>query len=313
MPGLASLKVDVDTFLGTRDGVPRLLDLFATRGVKATFFVTLGPDRSGLAIRRVFRRGFLTKMFRTGAVRMYGIRTMLYGTLLPAPVIARRSRESLRRIRDAGHEVGLHAWDHVAWHDGVFGASPETSAAWLAAGREAFLDVYGEPPRAAAAPAWRCTAASLAAIDAMGCAYASDTRGDGPFHPAVPGRRFATLQIPTTLPTLDEVWGRKGTGTEIARYYLERLAEERSHVLGIHAEGEGGSHFAWFAGLLDQALRAGVRFRTLGEWRSELGKKNAVIPVSTIERRELPGRPGAVCVPAAFPPPESVPMSEGAA
>jgi undecaprenyl phosphate-alpha-L-ara4FN deformylase len=43
--------VDVDTYRGTLEGVPRLLDLFAKEGVKATFFFSLGPDTSGKAIK----------------------------------------------------------------------------------------------------------------------------------------------------------------------------------------------------------------------------------------------------------------------
>ena len=37
-------------------------------GVPASFFVAMGPDHSGRAIRRLFtHKGFLQKMLRTGA------------------------------------------------------------------------------------------------------------------------------------------------------------------------------------------------------------------------------------------------------
>ena len=80
-----ALKVDVDTYVGTRDGVPQLLEILERFGIKATFYFSLGPDNSGKAIRRLFRKGFLKKMIRTRAPSMYGLRTMLYGTILPAP------------------------------------------------------------------------------------------------------------------------------------------------------------------------------------------------------------------------------------
>ena len=86
-----ALKIDVDTLRGTREGVPRLLDLLDRHGVRATFLFSLGPDHTGRAIRRVFRKGFVGKVQRTSVVRHYGVRTLLYGTALPGPDIGRRA------------------------------------------------------------------------------------------------------------------------------------------------------------------------------------------------------------------------------
>jgi len=55
------LKVDVDTLRGTLEGVPRLVQLFHRRQTDATFLFSLGPDHTGRAIKRVFRRGFLAR------------------------------------------------------------------------------------------------------------------------------------------------------------------------------------------------------------------------------------------------------------
>ncbi|HEX7528544.1 MAG TPA: polysaccharide deacetylase family protein, partial [Thermoanaerobaculia bacterium] len=110
-----ALKVDVDTYRGTLEGVPRLVDLFEKHGIRATFFFSLGPDTSGKAIKRIFRKGFVKKVLSANPAASYGLRTMLYGTLLPAPDIGGRS-ETIARMREAaaaGHAVGIHAWDHI--------------------------------------------------------------------------------------------------------------------------------------------------------------------------------------------------------
>src|SRR4029079_11768611 len=114
-PPLLGLRVDVDTHDGMRLGVPRLLDVMREEGVKATFYLSMGPDRSGLAVLNALRPGFLRKMTRTGAARVYGLRTVLSGTLLPSRPIATAFPEIARRVRDEGHETGVHAWDHRKW------------------------------------------------------------------------------------------------------------------------------------------------------------------------------------------------------
>lgn len=303
-----SLKVDVDTYLGTREGVPRLLDLFAKHGIRATFFVTLGPDRSGLAVRRIFRRGFVAKMLRTSAVRMYGWRTLVYGTLLPAPRIGERCIGALAAIRSAGHELGLHTWDHNEWQDRVFDLPPETVREINDRGRAAYKDLFGEWPACQAAPAWRCTEASLAFHDEAGLWYASDTRGRRPFFPTANGRRFSTLQVPTTLPTLDEAWGTLGQGEDLKKRYLAWMREKNGpQVLGIHAEGEGGSHLEWFASLLTQARSEGVRFRTVRELAEEALADRGSIPDCEVVRVSIPGRAGVVCAPAGLLPKGATP------
>src|SRR5437773_11564465 len=119
---IVALKIDVDTLRGTREGVPKLVDLLKMHDAGASFFFSLGPDRTGRAIRRVFRPGFVRKVQRTSVVKHYGVRTLLYGTLLPAPDIGRRCADVMRGVRDEGFEVGIHTWDHIRWQDGVAAA-----------------------------------------------------------------------------------------------------------------------------------------------------------------------------------------------
>jgi len=64
---IVALKVDVDTYAGTRDGVSNLLADMTRFGVKATFYFSMGPDNSGKALRRIFtRKGFLKKTAAQG-------------------------------------------------------------------------------------------------------------------------------------------------------------------------------------------------------------------------------------------------------
>ena len=105
---IVALKVDVDTYAGTRDGVPNLLADLARFGAKATFYFSMGPDNSGKALRRIFtRKGFLKKQLRSGAPSAYSLKTMMYGVLLPAPMIAASFPAVLQETEQQGHEVEI--------------------------------------------------------------------------------------------------------------------------------------------------------------------------------------------------------------
>src|SRR5574337_1828294 len=109
--------------------------LFDRLGLRASFFIAGGPDHSGRAIRRVFRRGFVGKMLRTNAVSTYGWRTLLYGTVLPGPQIARSFPDTVRGLLRDGHEVGMHGYDHAYWQDRLPELSVDAVAAELCRAR----------------------------------------------------------------------------------------------------------------------------------------------------------------------------------
>ena len=292
-PRLA-LKVDVDTERGTREGVPALARALEHAGAPAVFYFSLGPDNTGRALRRVFRRGFLKKVTRTNVVGTYGLRTLGNGVLWPGPHIARRHADLMRGIREAGFEVGIHCWDHIRWQDGLHGMSAEQTLREFEKARAAFRNVFGCEATTAAAAGWQANAHSLDAYDAAGLRYASDVRGGPPFRPRCGERVFQTPQIPSTLPTLDELLGLPEHPLEgLSDEYLSWLRPDALEVMTLHAEIEGMACLDWFAGFLAACRAAGVRFVALGEEAEALGD---ALPVAELAQGQIPGRSGTVAV-----------------
>jgi undecaprenyl phosphate-alpha-L-ara4FN deformylase len=293
-----SIRVDVDTHTGLRDGVPRLLDLLLRLGVRASFFVTMGPDNSGRAIRRLLtRKGFARKMARTNALRTYGLRTVLSGTLLPSRPVGHGFPHLLRRIESEGHECGIHGWDHVLWHDRLEDLSEEAIASELGRAVAAFREATGHDPAGTVAPAWRATLLSLAVQDRFPFGYASDARGVSPFRVAgLSGAPCRLVQIPATLPTLDELIGAPGMSDErIVVTLTGGLRPEGLNVFTIHTEVEGRHHAALFEAILRRWLAEGWIFETLAEVAARAAA-GPPPPVCVLEPGEIPGRPGWVSV-----------------
>ncbi|HEX7418096.1 MAG TPA: polysaccharide deacetylase family protein [Steroidobacteraceae bacterium] len=295
-----ALKIDVDTFVGTQVGVPALAELCERHGARATFLFSLGPDHTGRALRRVLRPGFLSKVRRTSVLEHYGLKTLLYGTLLPGPDIGRRCAAILRGIRDRGFEVGIHTFDHVRWQDFVARKGASWTRREMQRAVERFTEVFGVPPRVHGAAGWQMNAHAFELEDALGFQYASDTRGFAPFYPRLGARTLACLQMPTTLPTLDELIGRPDLGQERPVDYLLRLTDPqregqgRDHVFTLHAELEGRRLAPWLEELLAGWRSQGYRLTSLGDYHAALDR--AGIPAREVIYAEVPGRSGALAV-----------------
>ena len=295
MVGRIALKVDVDTLRGTREGVPRLLRMLEERGLVATFLFSVGPDHTGWALRRVFRRGFLSKVSRTSVLKHYGLKTLTYGVLQPGPDIGRSAADVMRRCRAAGHECGLHAWDHVLWQDNVRTRDQAWTRAQMARGYDRFADIFGEPPATHGAAGWQINESALALIDEWGMRWASDGRGHGPYRPVVAGRVLAHVQWPTTLPTFDEVLGRDGVEEgSLARVMLARTETDRDEVFTLHAELEGALLAPAFEALIDGWLAQGHTLVPLSGLMA--GLNTETLPQWPLTWGEVPGRSGELAL-----------------
>lgn len=291
---VVALRVDVCTRQGLRAGVPRLLEALRAQGLRAMFFVTMGPDRAGLALLRAWRPTFLAKLWRTRAWRLYGLRTLAAGTLLPPRPAGAGAPDLLRQIAVEGHEVAPHGWDHAGWQQGAHRRPAAGLRADLARALAACEAALGARPAASAAPGWRTTPAALGVQDDLGLAWASDARGRAPFRPLVGGVPLRTAQVPTTLPTLDELLGRV---PDPAGALLAAL-RPGLNVLTVHAEVEGGPAGAdLFRAFVAGARRQGAALVSLGEAARQVLARADELPLAPLARGHVAGRSGWVAVP----------------
>lgn len=289
------LRIDIDTFKGTRDGVPRLVEILADNNFAASFFFSVGPDNMGRHLWRLLRPAFLRKMLRSKAASLYGWDIIFRGTLWPGPNIGKKLADVIRNVSEKGHEIGLHAWDHHAWQARIDKMAGRELDAAIRSGYDRLRQIIGKPPTCSAVPGWKCTDAVLLKKDEFPFRYNSDCRGNSIFYPKVNGKTLAQPQIPSTLPTYDEVIGVKGlTNDTYNDFILSLIRPEGLNVLTIHAEVEGMALSSLFERFLKTARDRGISFAPLGE----LIKDSADIEAGAIVAGEIPGREGWVAVQA---------------
>lgn len=286
------LRIDVDTLRGTREGVPRLLETLQRHACSGSFFFSVGPDNMGRHLWRLLRPTFLLKMLRTNAASLYGWEILLRGTFWPGPDIGKLCARQIRQAADAGHEIGLHAWDHQCWQAKVTRLSEDKLQQELELGQQRLQQIIGRSPDCAAAPGWRMTSEALELRERYPNRYNSDCRGNSIFHPCLTGGKLGQVQIPTTLPTYDEYVGPGKSAQSYYQLILESLRSERLNVLTIHAEVEGMIAAELFDDFLTQLSQRGTEILPLGR----LIPATETLSTGTIIRGEIPGRDGWLAI-----------------
>ena len=298
-----ALKVDVDTLRGTQEGVPNLARTLERFDLKATFLFSLGPDHTGWALKRVFRPGFLSKVSRTSVVEHYGIKTLLYGVLLPGPDIGKKAAVQMRAIDQAGHETGIHTWDHVAWQDAVRHRDASWTKAMMQRSWDRFIEIFGHAPVTYGAAGWQMNEAAFEQLDQWGIQYSSDGRAEPnlmPYRLALSSGNAKHVQYPTTLPTFDELIGIDGADEFGAVDKILEITNSNPNdqVFTLHAELEGQKLLPAFEKLLMGWLNQGHDLVTMGELHKSWKATNQLdkIAVLPLTWGEIPNRSGELII-----------------
>lgn len=257
-----ALRIEVRSQRGLREGVPNLMRLFSEFQVRASFFFALGRDLSGRSPLQTWRQ-------RQGP----GLAAMAYGTLLPSPGLREPAARQMALARSDGHEVGLLGLSPLHWSRRLAHADDGWTRQQCEQLWDAYLACEGPVPVPLATPGWQVNPTLLTALSDQRFRFSSITRGKLPYLPQLQGVRSAIPEVPTTLPTVDELLRRPGVSTDNVHQYLYAESQHvlpAGHVFAASAEQEGLGRLALMEKLLVMWKGYDGSVRALGDLLNEI-------------------------------------------
>jgi undecaprenyl phosphate-alpha-L-ara4FN deformylase len=259
----AAIRIDVDS---TRDIalLPELLDLLTRLGIKGTFFITTGPDRLALnflkhlAHPRSYAQFIKSRPLRYGAHSLNGI--------LRSTEVEAASPEILLRVKEDGHELGLHGYDHFTWISKLSMMDETAIKQLINTGITALESVTKAEAKSFASPGFTVTSALLRAIDAFDFDYSSDFKSNRPippFYPETGSDMSGVLEVPVSMDSIGELF-TKGLSADEIKARISACADvwhsnRLPFVVYAHPAYELGCQKGLFASVL-QDLHEDPRF-----------------------------------------------------
>ena len=259
----AGLRVDIDC-VRDAESLPVLLDMLNGYGIKATFFVATGPDNIA---RNMTNNINPLNLIRKKAFKRYGL------TIFNGLVFKRQVQESknIGLILDAGHELGLHGYDHYNWMNHLDSKSTEELSALISRGCELFEQAFGFYPKSFASPGFTVNSRFLRVLDNFGFSYSSDFVGEKAFYPEIEigGTVCRTLQIPVSMRSIGELNDDGLSDNQILEGAMDKLSRSSHFVFYCHPSYEPVFKPALIEHVL-KCMEEPSKIVTLGEIASRL-------------------------------------------
>lgn len=209
-----AIGVQVSTIEGARFGLPPLLDLFDEYKIAATFFVSLGPDRS----------------------------VKWWQRLAGATFISDAASAELERLADSEHEVGLAPFDPEIWVKEAAHADRSWTRRQVNPCLDVFDRVFGRDPCCFGATGFQINPHLVSMEGELGLRYGADVLGQTIFLPRAQRTDGDCPQIPTTLPGIESALRERGVTEDNVHEHLFDASLKLSptgHVWRISADEEG--------------------------------------------------------------------------
>ena len=166
-----TLRIDLESEKGIRQGVPKLLKLLSKYNMKASFYLAMGGESNIFEILR-YRKGLTSSEERK--IKVWSLKDKLRMGLLPRDFV-KSNEKILRKILEEGHELGIHGFKHRAWTRGLDKIDIRNH---ILKAKIKYIGIFKRKPISFASPGFNINEKILKMLEKEGISFISDFPGN---------------------------------------------------------------------------------------------------------------------------------------
>lgn len=165
------LRVDLESYRGIRENLPKLLDLLKKYNLKASFYLVMGGESNIFELIK-----YRKKMISSGKrqIKVWPFKEKIRMAFFPKDFV-KENIKILKRILDEGHELGLHGWKHREWTRGLEDIDLRKR---IKQAKKKYFYYFGREPVSFASPGFNTSEKVLKILKEEGIRYISDFSGE---------------------------------------------------------------------------------------------------------------------------------------
>jgi len=222
-----TLRVDLESDKGIRQGLPKLLNLLKKHDIKASFYIPMGGESNILEILQYSRS---LKHARETKVKVWSLLDKIRMASFPRDFV-KSNIKILRKIISEGHELGIHGWKHREWTRGLSKINIRNR---IRKSKIKYIKLFGTEPISFAAPGFNTNENVLKILEENNIQYIGDFQGKKT-------KKYGKLKnIPITIlgndkmPIIEYLVGKGASDQEILEYIKKEIGKNSLNSLYIH-------------------------------------------------------------------------------
>ena len=231
-----TLRVDLESFKGIKEGVPKLLDLLKKYNLKASFYLTIGGESNIFEILK-----YRNKLKSSGErkIRIWSLKEKLRMVLFPRDFV-KENKKILKRILEEGHELGLHGWKHREWTRGLEKINVEKT---VNKSIKKYIKIFEKNPISFLSPGYNVNKKVLEILEKNKIKFTSDFPGNkSKFYGKIKNIPI-TIQGKNKMPIIEylvslgksdkeilAIMEKEIVGKELASFYIHGMFEARFKI-----------------------------------------------------------------------------------